>query len=197
MKLFSTVIAAFSAIFLTGCQDAEESLSSDPGWVTLFAGQDLSSFNPVGDANWRIVDDYVEADAGTGGFLVTRDHYGNMRLRLEFWTSPNANSGVFILCQDPEQITASSCYEVNIFDQRPDQTYRTGGIVNFAAPLAQIDAGNQWNTFDITAQDGHLVVMLNDTLTVDIDDDSFLSGPFALQWGAGTVRFRNVLLRPL
>ena len=31
---------------------------------------------------------------------------------------------------DPTQITDRSCYEVNIFDQRTDPTYGTGGIVN-------------------------------------------------------------------
>ena len=32
-----------------------------------------------------------------------------------------------------------SCYEANIFDQRPDPTYGTGGIVHFAEvnPMAE------------------------------------------------------------
>jgi hypothetical protein len=32
---------------------------------------------------------------------------------------PTTNSGVFIRCTDPNKITATNAYEVNIFDQRP------------------------------------------------------------------------------
>ena len=83
------------------------------------------------------------------------------------------------------------------FDQRPDQTYRTGAIVNFAEPMAQIDAANQWNTFDIVMDGDHLMVTMNGTLMVDTRDSSFAAGPIAFQWSAGTVRVRNLRLRPL
>jgi hypothetical protein len=32
---------------------------------------------------------------------------------------------------------------------------------------------------------------------VDVDDKKFASGPIALQYGAGTVKFKNVRLRRL
>jgi hypothetical protein len=32
---------------------------------------------------------------------------------------------------------------------------------------------------------------------VDINDSEFAAGPIAFQWGAGTVRFRNIRLQPL
>jgi hypothetical protein len=41
------------------------------------------------------------------------------------------------------------------------------------------------------------VVVLNGTKTVDIDDSKFSSGPIALQWGRGEVKFRKVEIRPL
>jgi hypothetical protein len=173
------------------------SLINEPTWVNLFAGQDLSQFNRVGGANWQIVDDVVESTSGEAGFLVTRGSYGDVRVTLDFWTSPDANSGIFMRCQEPENMGAANCYEVNIFDQRPDQTYRTGGIVNFAAPMAQISAGDQWNTFDITMEGNRLMVTMNDTLMVDTTDDSFAAGVIGFQWSAGVVRFRNIRLRPL
>ncbi|MDH3420101.1 MAG: DUF1080 domain-containing protein [Gammaproteobacteria bacterium] len=173
------------------------SLINEPTWVNLFAGHDLSQFNEVGGPEWRIVDDYVEATSGEAGFLVTRGSYGNVQVQLEFWTSPDANSGIFMRCQDANQPGAATCYEVNIFDQRPDQSYRTGGIVDFAEPMAQMDAADRWNTFDIVMDGDHLVVHMNDTLMVDTTDDSFAVGPIGFQWSAGVVRFRNIRLRPL
>jgi len=118
-------------------------------------------------------------------------------LTLEFWVDEPANSGVFIRCSDRDAIGATSCYEVNIYDQREDPTYRTGGIVNFAAPTAQIDAGGQWNTYEIRAEGARLLVTLNGTVTVDIEDSTYSEGPFSLQYGAGVVKFRNVQIQPL
>ena len=49
---------------------------------------------------------------------------------------------MFIRCQDPKTITAMNSYEVNIFDKRPDQSYRTGGIVDVAKPAS--DGQDRW-----------------------------------------------------
>ena len=54
-----------------------------------------------------------------------------------------------------------------------------------------------WNTYEISAEGSRLAVRLNGTLTVDTEDEKFASGPIALQYGAGIVRFRNVHIRPL
>src|SRR2546430_8381151 len=37
------------------------------------------------------------------GFLVTKNAYGDFQLRVEFWAGPDANSGIFIRCTDPEK----------------------------------------------------------------------------------------------
>jgi hypothetical protein len=167
------------------------------GWTTVFDGKSLDQFTPVGMANWRIADGTVEATSGMAGFLVTKQSYGDHEIRAEVWTTPDANSGIFVRCQDPNKVGAASCYEVNVYDQRPDQTYRTGGIVDLAKPMAMINAGNQWNTLEITAKGPRLIVRMNGTLMVDVEDRKFARGPFALQAGAGTVRFRNVQVREL
>jgi hypothetical protein len=166
------------------------------GWVTLFDGSNLNSFNQIGTANWRLADQAVEADSGNG-FLVTKESYGDFELTLEFWVDEPANSGVFIRCADPQQVGADNSYEVNIFDTRADQTYRTGGIVNVAAPTSVINTGGKWNTYEIRAQGRRLVVTLNGTRTVDVENGMFASGPVALQYGAGIVKFRNVRIRRL
>jgi hypothetical protein len=94
-------------------------------------------------------------------------------------------------------ITAMNAYEVNIFDKRPDQSYRTGGIVDVAKPAAIINTGGKWNTFDITAQGPKLMVTLNGMRMVDVEHKGHVRGPIALQYGAGTVKFRNVRIRTL
>ena len=166
------------------------------GFTTLFDGSNLDNFNPIGDANWELADGAVQADSGSG-FLVTKESYTDFELTLEFWVDEPANSGIFIRCADPSTVTDRNSYEVNIYDTRADQTYRTGGIVHIAAPASVINAGGQWNTYEITARGSRLQVTLNGEEMVDVEDTQFTDGPIALQYGAGVVRFRNVRIREL
>ena len=130
--------------------------------------------------------------------MVTKSPYKNFRLTVEFWASEDANSGVFFRCQDPKNITAENCYEANIFDQRPDASYGTGGIVLIAkSPTPMPKAGGKWNTYEITANGPHLKLVLNGVTTVDIQDNKLVEGYLALQWGGGTIKFRRVEIQSL
>ena len=165
------------------------------GWTTLFDGSSLDGWRVLGDANWELEDGAVQADSGAG-FLVTEDSYADFELSLEFWVNEPANSGIFIRCADPASVTDRNSYEVNIYDTRADQTYRTGGIVHIASPTSVIDAGGRWNTYEITAHGPRLTVTLNGTRLVDVEDTQYAEGPIALQYGAGIVKFRNVRIKP-
>jgi hypothetical protein len=161
------------------------------------AAFDLKAWNVVGDANWSVVDGVVQANKGSG-FLVTPMAYGDFQVTAEIWVDADANSGVFLRCSDPKMITATNAYEVNIFDKREDQTYRTGAIVNVAKPAAIVNAGGKWNTLEITARGPKMSVVLNGVTTVkEAENAKFARGPIALQYGAGTVKFRNVRIRAL
>jgi hypothetical protein len=170
--------------------------AQSPEWVTLFDGTHLNHFNTVGTANWKIGGGMVEATSGSG-FLVSKETYDNFEVRVEFWVDEGGNSGVYMRCQDAAKITDTTCYEANVFDKRPDQSGRTGAIVHIAKPLAIVDAGGRWNTYEISAKGPQLTVRLNGTLTAQAEDAKFTSGPIALQYAAGTVRFRRVQIRKL
>jgi 3-keto-disaccharide hydrolase len=181
-------------------QAHEASGQSSSGWTTLFDGKNLDHWNRLGEANWTIVDGIVQADKKVGegsAFLVSKNTYTDFQLKVEFWVDAVANSGVFIRCTDPRKITTTTGYEVNIFDTRPEPSYGTGAIVNVAKVEPMPKAGGQWNTFEITAKGPQLIVVLNGTKTVDVQDSQFASGPIALQYGAGVVKFRKVEIKPL
>jgi hypothetical protein len=170
------------------------------GWITVVDGATMGDWDRVGDANWRIEDGALVADKLSGkdtAYLVTKTPYKDFQIRAEFWASDDANSGIFIRCSDPKKIAAATCYEVNIFDKRPDPSYGTGAIVDFAKVDPMPKAGGKWNTFDITAKGDQLVVVMNGQKTVDIRDTKYASGPFALQYGAGVIKWRKVQVKPL
>ncbi len=162
--------------------------------VTLSGSFD--AWNKIGDANWRIEDGAFVADMGAG-HLVTKESYTDFHLKAEFWVSEGANSGVFLRASDPNSIVDRNAYEANIFDTRPDPTYRTGSIVNHAPPSENLDTANKWNTYEITAEGDHLVLVLNGVKTVDVHDSTYASGPISLQYGQGVVKFRNVEIEKL
>jgi len=194
------IVIALLLIGLTALQFSYEAAGqanqAAAGWTTLFDGKSLSSFNTIGDANWQLMDGAVQANKGTG-FLVTKASYADFQLKVEFWVDDDANSGVFIRCENPQQITAMNAYEVNIYDKRPDPSYGTGAIVDVAKPLTALKAGGKWNTYEITAQGPRMVVTLNGTKTVDVQNSAHPRGPIGLQYGAGTVKFRSVQIKPM
>ena len=199
----STLALALALLGLAAVAPSSPSPAQSGGWVTLFDGKSLDHWTPIGDANWRIADGAVVADQGEG-YLVSKDTYTNFEIRAEFWTSDDANSGIFIRCEDPKSITGKTAYEVNIFDQRPDPSYATGAIVGVAKSATVVKAGGKWNTYDIVARGDHFTVTINGVKTVeDGMDAAHKSGHIALQHGKGVtdakgvVKFRKVEIRKL
>lgn len=190
------VVAAFVALQLAPPASAQ----TGPGWVTVLDGKNMGDWDRVGKTNWRLERGAVVADGKPSkgpAFLVSRKRYRNFQIYVEFWSGHNANSGIFIRCQDPEKIDPRRCYEVNIYDQRRDPTYGTGAVTHFVEVIPMPKAGGRWNTLEITARGRHLVVVLNGKKTVDFRNNMFQSGPFALQHGGGVMKFRKIAIKQL
>jgi hypothetical protein len=193
-----TALAALTVAAIQGAAPA--AAQTGPGWVTLLDNTKMGEWDRVGESNWRFEDGAVVADKRTSegaAHLVSKTAYKDFEIYAEFWASDDANSGIFIRCADPKRITDRSCYEVNIFDQRPDPTYGTGGIVHFAEVNPMPKAGGKWNTFEITAKGRLITVKLNGQKTVELHNGLFVEGPFTLQHGSGVIKFRKVAIKPL
>jgi hypothetical protein len=108
-----------------------------------------------------------------GGYLVSKKPYKDFVLRVEFWPSDDANSGIYFRCLDAKKITDRTCYEANIFDQRPDPSYGTGAITRYVEinPMPKE--------------------------TAELRNEMFDEGSIALQHGARTIKFRKVQIKPL
>ncbi len=201
VSVLSAGLLVFASAFV-GCASAPPSTATPAGsgWTTLLDGaRGMENFDAVGDSNWTAADGAIQADkrGKNTGFLVSKKSYGNFQLVVEFWSSPDANSGIFVRCANPKAITDKSCYEGNIFDERPDPSFGTGGIVHHGKVIKPQKAAGRWNTMDFTAFGSVMVVTLNGVKTAEIDHDQFASGPFALQHGKGVIKFRKVMIKPL
>ena len=171
------------------------------GWTTLVDGARMTSLDgwgQLGKGNWSITDGALQGVKGELGYLVSAASYTDFDLRAEFWADADCNSGLFLRCQDRSKVNAENSYEVNIFDKRPDPSYGTAAIVGVAkAPMPYPQAANRWNTFEVSFRGDRLVVVFNGQQTVDVRDAKHKSGPLALQSAGGTIRFRQVMIRPV
>src|SRR5262249_53444115 len=82
-----------------------------PGWTVLLDDKTMGEWDKVGETNWRLEDGAVVADKRTSqdaAHLVSKQKYKDFQIYAEFWASDDANSGIFIRCQDPAKITDRS-----------------------------------------------------------------------------------------
>jgi hypothetical protein len=199
MNRLSSLAAAslVTALSLAGCA----AMDSATGWETLIDGANgMENFTDLGGANWRAEGGAIVADRRPGNdstFLVSKKSYKDFQIRVEFWVSDDANSGIYMRCAATRPMTDRTCYEANIFDRRPDPTYGTGAIVHLSPVSPMPKAGGKWNTFDITAKGTRMTVVLNGVQTAQADDGKLPSGPIALQYAGGVVKFRKVQIKPL
>lgn len=175
--------------------------AQDAGWVTLFDGKNLDNWDQVGGSNWHIVDGAVVADKmadpKVAGYLVSKKAYKDFVVRVEFWPSHDANSGIYFRCLDPKKITDRTCYEANIFDERTDPSYGTGAITRYVEVNPMPKAGEKWNTYEITVKGRDITVVLNGKETAKLRNGMFDEGPIVLQHGQGAIKFRKVEVKPL
>ncbi len=151
-----------------------------------------------GDSSWSFDKGILTGKAtGEGGFVMTKSPYSDFVLKLEFLPDSTVNSGVFIRCGQKE-LSASDCFEINIWDRHPNQEFRTGAIVTRTSPLALVNTIDQWNTYKIRCKGDKVEAWINDVKVAELVEDYPAEGYIALQAaGNGQISFRNVSLRPL
>jgi 3-keto-disaccharide hydrolase len=200
MKYLPTLAAAL-LVGAAAFQFSTVAFSQSDGWIKLVdGGYKAADWTEVGKANWTVKDGALMADKLDGkdaSYLVSKDSYKDFVIQAEFWADDDANSGIFIRCDGRDKIDAKICYEVNIFDKRADPTYGTGAIVDVGKVDPMPKAGGKWNTYEITAKGSQLTVVFNGQKTVDAQDSKHASGPLALQYGSGVIKFRKVYIKPL
>ena len=165
--------------------------------VPLFQ-ENGNDWSMEGDAQWRFENNELIGSLTDGaGFVMTKAHYDDFMMELEFQPDSTINSGIFIRCKN-RAISFEDCYELNIWDLHPKQEFRTGAVVSRFSPLKKVETLNKWNTYRIKNEKDHLQAWINDILVVDLKDQDLKSGPIALQAAEkGEIKFRNVRITKL
>lgn len=155
---------------------------------------DFASWRQTVDKVWHIDGTHLEAGPSeVTSYLVSTEQFRDVVVDVEFFIEDETNSGIFVRCNNPDSINPNDCYEINIFDNHPNQDFRTGSIVLRQAPLAMVDTLGRWNRYHVEVRGNRITVSVNGVVTADLEDDTLGGGYLALQYaGKHLVRFRNL-----
>lgn len=145
---------------------------------SLFDGSGLSSWTMDKPGAWVTKDGELQPAPDkklAGGYLWSREKYGDFRLTLEFKMSKDCNSGVFFRT-DPKNPVQGG-FEIQIFDSAGKAeigTHDCGALYDARVPSenAAKPAG-EWNSMVITAKGPMISVELNGRKVVDVNIDEW------------------------
>lgn len=165
------VLAAFAACVMAGGAWAVE---PEPGFVSLFNGQDLSGW--IGSTGGYAVENgTLYCVPSKGGNLYTAKQYDNFILRFEFLLQTNSNNGLGIRAPSSGD-SAYAAMELQILDDSGPQyatlkPYQYHGSIYGVVPAKrgfQKKTG-QWNVQEVRAIGSKITVILNGEVIVDAD----------------------------
>ena len=194
---------------LVGAQAADEA-----GWITLFNGKDLTGWEtrktPDGTGGkWEVQDGVLcgtQDPPGNGGYLFSKESFGDFELKAEINPDFGLDSGIFFRCP-PNYVG----YQITI-DYRPGGqtgTLYCGGWLQENPQWEQFYKKDTWNELRIVCQGSppHIQAWLNGNQTVDFTDTKAdrepREGPLALQlhgggsWAGKWTRFKTIKIKRL
>jgi len=179
LNLFPSYLLLSTLLLASGILPA----SAEEGWAVLFNGKDLSGWTMGPDKSWVVEDGVITLKRNFDGKEHNSDYlwadgiYGDFVLELEFKTTENANSGIFLRTaniNDPvytglEVQVNNSWGKTNL-----SRTGTAGAIYDCIAPSknAAKKAG-EWNHYQITCKQNRVLVVLNGDTVVDMDLDQW------------------------
>ncbi len=181
-----------------------------PGWVSLFNGQDLTGWEPVGQEKWEVVDGAIHGQTVTKnyGYLQTVKKFKSFELALRFKCISDGNSGVFFhTAFTPGTVDVSQGLQ---FEIDPGINKHTGGMYGdgrewIVWPSPENEAvvhPHDWNDYLMIVDRNHYIARLNGVTVVDFTDPKPKStdGTIALQMhmgGGGDILFKDIVIRDL
>lgn len=149
------------------------------GWQLIFNGKDLSGWHSYlekapGKA-WQVHDGTIVLNKNSSSVdkdfadLVTNDEYENFDFKMEWKMEPCSNSGLmFYVHEDPKyQNTYESGPEMQIADLACNDDgrilkCRAGDLYDLIASDTEwVNAGPNWNQYEIIADHGHVTFIQN------------------------------------
>jgi len=165
------ILALSLVLLLTAC-------ASSIGLKTdLFDGSSLDGWETTGKAGGWVVDgDSILCTAQDGGYLYTKERFGDFELELQFKTEKDVNSGVFFRWSDLKDPVHTGI-EMQILDtygQADPDKHAAGAVYDIAPPMVNaVKPAGEWNFVRIRCEGALVECWLNDRMTAEVNLDEF------------------------
>ncbi|MCK4750278.1 MAG: DUF1080 domain-containing protein [Bacteroidales bacterium] len=215
-KHFIPALIFSLSIFLLACNSKDK--------VMLFNGENLDNWNIIvsdsdvepADLFW-VEDGLIQTSGKPNGYIRTKESYSNYKLHVEWrWMDEPTNSGVLIHVQGADMIwpLAIECQlmhehagDIVLIGKGAGITIKDSiylitsdekrfAVIGKFEEVSEHPAG-EWNSYDITSQNGNIEVMVNGVLQHTGSGMTLTEGNILLQSEGSAMQFRNVYLEPL
>ncbi len=188
------------------------------GWINLLSEEEIPLWKNITDD--MDIFEIKDGELHIFGRTLTKLRYAgytgrafsDFELHLEFKVTRRANSGLFLRVLENDPVRRG--FEVQVIDDhgKPPTLTGSGAIYDAVSPMFNLARpAGEWNSYDISARNGHIVVHMNGWKVIDVNFDQMTKpvgkftlpfaelpreGLIALQDHGGEVWYRNVFVRP-
>ncbi len=205
-------LAVAAAIISQVPQKAAASPAPHPGaaaaaWRPLFNGHNLDGWEVVGPGSWSAEDGALvmrrPAEDHGGGWLVTRQNYGDFILRFQLQPGAHLyNSGVLIRDAGHAKVGRPAVNGFEIKLAQGDRVENGNGTIWYVAdaPIHEIPE-HEWTSFEIRCEGDHITTLMDGHKMAETHSRRSYYGGIGFHLHGGNdkpeVRFRKIEIQEL
>ena len=216
MKYLRILLPVLASLLMYSCkQDNRIKLFNEENLDNWFTFVSDSTISPEGF--FWVEDGVIRTGGVPHAYIRTKEVYSNFKLHVEWrWPEEPTNSGVLLHVQGEDKIWPH-CIECQLAAGKAgdiilmgpgagltvkDSVWIIGPEESWYKRIPKFEESSEltageWNTYDITSQDGNLEVIVNDVLQNLGSNMTLTEGHILLQAEGSPIEFRNIWLEPL
>lgn len=192
--LFAAALLCGATLFALAASPAD-----NDGWISMFDGKTLNGWKAnEHPESWFVKDGTITGDGEASHLFWMERECENCEFKAELKIGPKGNSGMYFRTAFGPGFPKG--YEAQVNASHTDPV-RTGSLYGFVKVLETLIPEDTWGTQHIIANGNHIVIKVNDKVTVDYVEatNRYTKGYLALQQHnkGSVVQYRNLMFRPL
>lgn len=169
------------------------------GWISMFDGKTLNGWKAnERPESWTVRDGTITGDGEASHLFWMERECENCEFKADLKIGHLGNSGMYFRTAFGPGFPKG--YEAQVNSSHTDPV-RTGSLYSFVKILDTLIPDDTWGTQHIIAQGNHIIIKVNDKVTVDYVEatNRYTKGYLALQQHnkGSVVQYRNLMFRPL
>ena len=196
MKIHFAIAGALALALSVMAADAPK--AGQDGWISMFDGKTLEGWQASErPENWKVENGAIVGGGERSHLFWTKQMCENCEFRATVKINKGGNSGMYFRAQEIAPGWPKG-YEAQVNTSHKDPV-KTGSLYNIQKVFDKLVPEDTWFTQHIIADGDHIIIKVNDKVTVDTHDSSYAKGYLALQaHDPGSVMmYKDLMFRPL